>query len=72
MYSLQNVYVKTSSNFTSRSVTINGNTLTFTTGYANTESSSNTTYCVPLKIWGIKTSYVTPTEVIGMQYVEVE
>ena len=48
---------------------ISPNGITFDSGYNG--SSANNQYAIPYKIFGIKTSYVVPTSVHGLQYVEV-
>ena len=54
-----------------RGVTATSIGCTFTTGYASGNSSSNTGWLIPYKIYGIKMSYIVPTSVHGLQYVEV-
>ena len=50
-----------------RSVTLNGATLSFTTGYYN--GSANVNACVPYKIYGIKYERVAPPQVDASDYV---
>ena len=55
----------------SRSYESTTNGVTFALGRANNESSSDSAWCIPTYIYGIKMSYVVPTTVHGLQYVEV-
>lgn len=41
------------------------------TSYNTSSITTNNNYMVPYQIYGIKTSYIVPTEVQGLQYVEV-
>lgn len=53
-----------------RRATISGTGVQFLEGYQG-NSTSNNALCIPYQIYGIKMSYVVPTSVHGLQYVEV-
>lgn len=48
---------------------VTDSSIVFNTGYVNATSGAG--YAIPYKIYGIKLSYVVPTVVQGLQYIEV-
>lgn len=57
-----------------RNATVSQSGITFDGGYNQASVSSweaNTSSAIPLRIYGIKMSYIVPTSVHGLQYVEV-
>lgn len=59
--------------FTARAFTVNENSLTFMNG-TNSYSPSGTSNvnCIPIRIYGIKTTYLLPSEPMGIFYEEIE
>lgn len=55
--------------YTTRNVNLTPTSLGFEGGYNG--STANNSYCIPMYIYGIKMSYIVPTTVNGLQYVEV-
>ena len=62
---------RTSSPELFRVVTANDNGITFSTGKYTGDTNTSDSYAIPQKIYGIKMSYIVPTSVHGLQYVEV-
>ena len=58
-------------NIYSRKITFSDSGVEFSTGYATGSTANSTADCIPDKIYGIKMSYIVPTQVLGLQYIEV-
>lgn len=55
-----------------REATVATSGVTFTDAYGSNATSANNSGAIPYKIYGIKTSYLVPTEVHGLTYIEDE
>lgn len=61
--------VNNGTNSISRNATVGANGITFSDGYLGGNANNN--MVIPYHIYGIKMSYIVPTTVNGLQYVEV-